>query len=38
MVEGNAFSANAKHQYRVSQCGEDDCHANDKKMEIIMSI
>ena len=32
-----AFHANAKHQYRVSQCGEHDCCANNKKMETIMS-
>ena len=23
-----AFLANPKHQYRVSQCGEHDCHGN----------
>ena len=27
----NAFLANPKHQYRVSQCGEQDCQANNKK-------
>ena len=27
----NAFLANPKHQYRVSQCGEHDCRANNKK-------
>ena len=26
-----AFHANPKHQYRVSQCGEHDCHANNKR-------
>ena len=26
-----AFFANPMHQYRVSQCGEHDCHANNKK-------
>ena len=26
-----AFLANPKHQYHVSQCGEHDCHANNKK-------
>ena len=26
-----AFLANPKQQYRVSQCGEHDCHANNKK-------
>ena len=26
-----AFLANPKHQYVVSQCGEQDCHANNKK-------
>ena len=25
------FLANPKHQYHVSQCGEQDCHANKKK-------
>ena len=25
-----AFPANSKHQYRVSQCGERVCHANNK--------
>ena len=28
-----AFLANMKHQYRVSQCGEHDCYANNKKNE-----
>ena len=27
----NAFLANPKHQYNISQCGEQDCHANNKK-------
>ena len=26
-----AFPANLKHQYRVSQCGEHDCCANNNK-------
>ena len=26
-----AFPANQKHQYHVSQCGEQDCRANNKK-------
>ena len=26
-----AFHANPKHQYRASQCGDSDCHANNKK-------
>ena len=26
-----AFLANPKHQYHVSQCGEQDCHANNGK-------
>ena len=26
-----AFLANPKHQYHVSQCGEHDCNANNKK-------
>ena len=26
-----AFLANAKHQFHVSQCGEHDCSANNKK-------
>ena len=30
MVERKAFPANPKHQYHVSQCGEEDCHANNK--------
>ena len=25
------FIANPKHQYHVSQCGEQDCHANNEK-------
>ena len=31
MVERKAFLTNPKHQYRVSQCGENDCSANKKK-------
>ena len=31
MVEGKVFLANLKHQDRVSQCGEHDCNANNKK-------
>ena len=31
MVERKAFLANPKHQYRVSQCGEHDCSAPNKK-------
>ena len=27
-----AFLANLKYQYRVSQCGEHDCCANNKKI------
>ena len=38
MVEGKAFLANAKHQDRISQCGEQNCSANNKKIEVIMSI
>ena len=38
MVERKAFLANPKHQYRVSQCREQGCSANKKKMEIIRSI
>ena len=26
-----AFLANPNHQYRVSQCGDNDCQANNKK-------
>ena len=33
-----SFFANPKHQYRVSQYEEHDCSANNKKMQIIMSI
>ena len=25
-----AFLSNSKNQYRISQCGEYDCHANNK--------
>ena len=35
---GNAFLANPKHQYRVSQYEEHDCSANNIDMEIITSI
>ena len=31
MVEIKAFLANSKHQYRVSQYGEQDCGANNKR-------
>ena len=31
MVERRAFPANPKHQYCVSQGGEHDCSANNKK-------
>ena len=31
MVEGKAFAANPKHQYHVSQWGEHDCSAHNKK-------
>ena len=31
MVEGKAFLANPKHQYHVSQFGEHDCSAHNKK-------
>ena len=31
MVEGEAFLANLKHQYRVSECGEHDCTPYNKK-------
>ena len=31
MVEGKAFLASPKHQGRVSQYGEHDCSANNKK-------
>ena len=31
MVERKAFLANTKHQYRVSQYGEQDCGANNKR-------
>ena len=31
MVERKAFLENPKHQYRVSQCGEDDCRAHNEK-------
>ena len=33
-----AFLANPKQQYPVSQYGEHDFHANNKRMEIVMSI
>ena len=38
MVERKTILANPKLQYRVSQCGENDCHAITKRMEIITSI
>ena len=31
MVERKAFLANPKNQYRVSECGEHDCGAHNKK-------
>ena len=31
MVERKAFLSNLKHQYRVSQYGEQDCSANSKR-------
>ena len=31
MVERKVFLANPKHQYHVSQCGEDVCSAHSKK-------
>ena len=31
MVERKAFLANPKHQHHVSQCGEHDCNAPNKK-------
>ena len=31
MVESKAFLANPKHQYHVSQRGEHDCGAHNKK-------
>ena len=31
MVERKAFTANPKHQYHVSQCGEHDCSPINKK-------
>ena len=30
MVEGKAFLANQKHQYHVSQNGENDCNGHNK--------
>ena len=38
MVERKAFLPNPKHQYRVSQKGEHDGSADNKKVEIIMNI
>ena len=38
MVERKAFLANPKHQYDVSQRGEHDCSAHNKRIEIIISI
>ena len=32
MVKRKAFLANQKHEYRVSQCREHDCNANNKKI------
>ena len=31
MVGRKAFHAKPKNQYHVSECGEDDCSANNKK-------
>ena len=31
MVDEKAFLANLKHKYQVSQCGEHDCSAYNKK-------
>ena len=31
MMEKKAFLAIPKHQYHISQCGEHDCSANNKK-------
>ena len=31
MLERKAFLANPNHQYRLSQCREHDCSANNKK-------
>ena len=31
MEERKVFPANRKHQYNLSQYGEDDCSANNKK-------
>ena len=31
MVDRKAFVAKQKQQYHVSQCGEQDCHAKNKK-------
>ena len=31
MVERIDFVANPKHQYRASQCGEQDCYAHNEK-------
>ena len=31
MVERNVVVATPKHQHPVSQCGEHDCSANNKK-------
>ena len=31
MVERKAFLAHPKYQYRASQCGGQDCSANNKK-------
>ena len=34
MVEKKPFLTNPKHQDRVSQCGEHDCSADNKKNEV----
>ena len=38
MVKRKAFLLNPTHQYRAFEYGQHDCSANNKKMEIIMSI
>ena len=38
MVEAQAFITNPKHQDLISQREEQDCSANNKKMEAIISI
>ena len=37
-MEGIAFLANLKHQYRASQCREHDCSPHNKKNGHYMSI